>query len=215
MFTGIVERVSKVKSVSKNSQGIRITVEFEKQDDSIKIGDSVAVNGVCLTVTTIEQSLLTFDVMNESLNHTNLLGLSNQSYVNLERAMAVNSRFGGHYVSGHIDFSTRVMKVVNDGFARRISFKLPTEYQKYCVTKGSICIDGISLTLARVTDNEFEVAIIPHTQANTNFKKWTSGELVNVEVDIIGKYLEKMNNLNNQHQATRVTDSLLIENGFR
>lgn len=215
MFTGIVERASRIKTVEKNDQGMKIIVEFKDAEGSILVGDSIAVNGVCLTVTQIDGARLTFDVMNESLSNTNLSGLSNHSLINLERAMTATSRFGGHYVSGHIDFSTTILKIVNDGFAKRITFELPTPFQKYCVVKGSICIDGISLTLAAVTSDQFEVAIIPHTQDNTNFNEWCKGDVVNVEVDIVGKYIEKMMKLNNQQSATNITKSMLIENGFR
>lgn len=214
MFTGIVERVTKVKALERNSQGTKIKVEFIDAGDSINPGDSIAVNGVCLTVTNINDSVLTFDVMNESLKHTNLVELTNNSFVNLERAMMANARFGGHYVSGHIDFCTTVLKVTNDGFAKRINLSLPSEFQRYCIPKGSICIDGISLTLTKVEVNQFEVSIIPHTQGNTNLEMWTVGDIVNIEVDVVGKYIEKMIEAKNEGIPSRITNSFLSENGF-
>lgn len=214
MFTGIVERVSKVDSIQRNSQGMRIKVEFNSSDERINRGDSIAVNGVCLTVTEIDGAVLTFDVMNQSLANTNLIELTNQSIVNLERAMAANGRFGGHYVSGHIDFCTKLLTVTDDGFAKRLTFKLAPGYQKYCISKGSICIDGISLTLTKVYEDHAEVAIIPHTQTATNLRNLQVGSLVNVEVDMVGKYLERLISSNDERITSRISSSFLSENGF-
>ncbi len=214
MFTGIVESVSKVTAINRTDQGMEVKVGFPGSAGTIKAGDSVAVNGVCLTATLIEGEVLTFDVMNESLSHTNLTKLTNQSYLNLERAMAVNSRFGGHYVSGHVDFSTTIKRIVNDGFAKRITLSLPNNYRRYCVHKGSICIDGISLTIASVNSNTFEVSIIPHTLGNTNLGQWKAGDVVNIEVDVIGKYVEQMLGHLESDSTTKITNSFLSENGF-
>ena len=192
MFTGIVEEVGTVTAVmhSGSSSGIRIRAAAVL--DGTKTGDSIAVNGVCLTVTQLGADWFEADVMNETLQRSSLGMLRTGSPVNLERAMAANGRFGGHIVSGHIDGTGTITRMKQDGIAVRITVAAPPEILRLIVEKGSVAIDGISLTVAEVTDRDFGVPIIPHTSKNTVLLDKRAGDPVNLENDIIGKYIAKL-----------------------
>lgn len=188
MFTGIIEEKGTVKSVS----GGQIEIACRKILEGTKIGDSICVNGVCLTVTSLSSSGFSADVMNETLSRSNLGFLKKGSSVNLERAMSANGRFGGHFVSGHIDGTGTILKMKNDGNAVWIYISCSSEILNLIVEKGSIAIDGISLTVASVSEKDFSVSVIPHTRSETNLLSKKEGDTVNLENDIIGKYVERL-----------------------
>lgn len=194
MFTGIIEEVGTVKSIQKGAVSSFIQINADTVLNDAHIGDSIAVNGVCLTVTDLTGNSFQADVMNETLSRSSLGSLKNGSPVNLERAMSAQGRFGGHIVSGHIDGTGVISSVKQDGIALWYTINTDSEILRYIVEKGSIAIDGISLTVAKVTANDFSVSIIPHTAAQTVLNSKKTGDTVNLENDIIGKYVEKFLN---------------------
>lgn len=204
MFTGLIEKTSKVEEISITSIGAKIV--FSADFDDVKTGDSIAVNGACLSITEIKGNKFSADIMKETLNLTNLKFLKKGDIVNLERAMGVNSRFQGHIVSGHIDTTATVKNIIEDGFAKRISFNCNTDL---IVKKGSIAINGVSLTVTYVTNNDFEVSLIPETIKNTNLSALKIGDVVNIEYDILGKYIQKFT-----QPKREITLEFLKENGF-
>ncbi len=191
MFTGIIEEIGKVKAIVRHANSIMLTIAVKKILDDIHIGDSICTNGVCLTVTTFDEGSYTADVMPETMSRTNFKDLRINDLVNCERAMPANGRFGGHIVSGHIDGTGVISKMSRDDKAIRIKIETRPEILKYIVEKGSITIDGISLTVTEVSNWDFGVSIIEHTQDVTTLTKKKVGETVNLENDIIGKYIEK------------------------
>lgn len=213
MFTGIIEEVGTVKTVQHSGNSSFIRIEAKKILEDVRLGDSIAVNGVCLTVTHFDSTTFQADVMNETLSRSSLGALRNGSPVNLERAMAADGRFGGHIVSGHIDGTGTIADISNDGIAVWYTVSAPPEILRYIVEKGSIAIDGISLTVAKITDSTFSVSIIPHTASHTVLGTKKVGDTVNLENDIIGKYVEK---LIRPAEAPKNSLSLklLAENGF-
>ncbi len=192
MFTGIVEEIGKVQNVKKNVKSFVLTIEGNKIFEDINIGDSISVNGVCLTVTTFTNNAFTADVMYETMSRSSLGQLKNGSHVNLERAMTAKGRFGGHIVSGHIDGTGKIIKIEKDDNAIWYTIAVKDNLMKYIVEKGSIAIDGISLTIAKVTVDNFSVSIIPHTVQETILSHRSVGDIVNIENDVIGKYVEKL-----------------------
>ena len=192
MFTGIIEELGRVKSLKRNSRESRLVIGAKKILSDVHIGDSIAVNGVCLTVVSFTESEFTVDVMNETFLRSSLGNLRPGQEVNLERAMAANGRFGGHIVSGHIDGTGRVKAVFQDGNAVWYEITAGTELLEGIVMKGSVAIDGISLTVSRVTTSSFAVSIIPHTLEATALKDRRPGGLVNIETDVLGKYIRKL-----------------------
>lgn len=203
MFTGIVEESGKIQSITSN----KITVECKTILEGTKLGDSIAVNGVCLTVTDLTSGTFTADISPETFRI--IAPLKSGGYVNLERAMPASGRFGGHIVSGHVDGKGKFLGVNK---SNEFEFELPTELSKYVIKKGSITINGISLTIAEAGVNEITLAIIPHTLENTNLKFLKSGDFVNIEVDMLAKYVEKF--LSTVDNKSDVTMDLLQENGF-
>ena len=215
MFTGIVEEIGKIAGIQKGAKSAVLTIQAEKVLEDVHIGDSIAVNGVCLTVTSFEKNTYTADVMNETLQRSSLGSLSVGSSVNLEQAMAANGRFGGHIVSGHIDGTGTITQVKRDDNAIWYTIMAEASLMKYIVEKGSITIDGISLTVATVSDTDFQVSIIPHTQANTVLSDRKTGDVVNLETDIIGKYVEKLlQPQKTPEKESKITLEFLAENGF-
>ncbi|WP_461828818.1 riboflavin synthase [Aquifex sp.] len=187
MFTGLVEEVGKVISLKKSPEGAVLTVETSLGD--INIGDSVAVNGACLTVVEIKQNKVSFELSPETLERTNLGLLKTGDFVNLERALRVGDRLGGHIVQGHVDFTARITSFKNLGKHRELIIEIPHGWEKYFVEKGSVALDGISLTVNTVQGNKISINIIPHTYQHTNLKYKKVGDLLNVETDVIGKYV--------------------------
>ena len=192
MFTGIIEEIGMVVAISKGAKSSKLTIKGNVIFEDMHIGDSIAVNGVCLTVTAKTGNTFTADVMAETLRRSSLGNLNIGSYVNLERAMAANGRFGGHIVSGHIDGTGVIESFVKEDNAVWVTVKTPAKLLKYIIEKGSIAIDGISLTVAYVDDRCFKVSLIPHTGANTTLLDKRVGDIVNLENDVVGKYVEKL-----------------------
>lgn len=215
MFTGIIEEVGTVKAVQKGSSSSFIKIQADKIFSDMHIGDSIAVNGVCLTVTDFGGNIFRADVMNETLIRSSLGALKNGSPVNLERAMATDGRFGGHIVSGHIDGTGTISDIKNDGIAVWYTISAPLEIMRYIVEKGSVAIDGISLTVAAVTDSSFSVSIIPHTAEQTILSTKKVGDVVNLENDLVGKYIEKlMKPQSDAKKQSGVTRDFLNKYGF-
>ena len=196
MFTGIIEEIGTVESVRKGGGSFRLTVRCSKVlgsgDHPTAIGDSIAVNGICLTVTDLTDVTFTADVMPETLNRTSLSGVRSGTEVDLERAMPAYGRFGGHIVSGHIDGTGKITNIQKSGNAVWYTIAAEKDIMSLIVEKGSIAIDGISLTVASVSDSVFSVSIIPHTIEETTLPNRRIGSTVNLETDIIGKYVRKM-----------------------
>lgn len=199
MFTGIVEETGTIISAGNG----KICIAAKKVLNGTKIGDSIAINGVCLTVTSMESGTFTADVMNETLSRSNLGLLKKGSRVNLEWAMAADGRFGGHFVSGHIDGTGTILKMQNDGNAVWVYISAPTTILNLIIEKGSVAIDGISLTVAKVSEKEFAVSVIPHTGEETTLLNKKAGDIVNLENDIIGKYVQKLMKCGNSEQAEK------------
>ena len=192
MFTGLVEEVGKVREIKKSSKGAKLKVECKNVLEGTKIGDSIAVNGVCLTVVELGENYLSFDISYETLRRSSLSLIKPGSPVNLERALKLGDRLGGHILQGHVDTTTKITAIKREGEGYTFTFKLPKAYTHLVVEKGSIGIDGISLTIADIFPDSFTVAVIPHTFEKTNLKFKKPGDAVNLEFDIIGKYVEKM-----------------------
>ena len=192
MFTGIIEEIGTVKKISLGGKSGSLEIGAKKVLEGTAVGDSIAVNGVCLTVTGMNSSSFTADVMAETVRRSSLGSLSVGSGVNLERAMAANGRFGGHIVSGHIDGTGTISRLVREEIAVWVHVKTSAEILRLMVEKGSIAIDGISLTVALVNETEFAVSVIPHTAEETTLLSKKVGDTVNLENDIVGKYVEKL-----------------------
>jgi riboflavin synthase len=192
MFTGLIEEVGKVRRIGATDCGMRLEVAAPKIAADLSEGDSVAVNGCCLTATKIQNGNLTFDLLEETLARTNLRILRSESPVNLERALAAASRLGGHFVQGHIDATARVLSSFARGADLRIEVELPAGFARYTASRGSVALNGVSLTIAELLPASFAVWIIPHTRRQTNFESLQSEDIVNVEFDIIAKYVERM-----------------------
>lgn len=191
MFTGIIEEKGRIVSIRRGMKSSVLQIAGSRIFGDLKIGDSVAVNGVCLTVTSMANGSFTADVMSETLNRSSLGELKVNSAVNLERAMAADGRFGGHIVSGHIDGTGTISKIERDDNAVWYTIKAPEKLMRYIVEKGSIAIDGISLTVAKTSRETFSVSIIPHTIQETILDTKGVGSIVNLENDIVGKYIER------------------------
>jgi riboflavin synthase len=192
MFTGLVEETGELLALERSAAGARLTLRAPTITRDMRLGDSVAVNGCCLTVTAHEGGMLAFDLLDESLARTNLGALAPGAPVNLERALSAQARLGGHFVQGHIDTTSRVLAFEQVKADYRLEIELPREYARYVAFKGSIAIDGISLTVAEVRDESFSVWIIPHTRAVTNLRAKQAGDLVNLEFDLLAKYVERI-----------------------
>jgi riboflavin synthase len=192
MFTGIIEEVGEIAAIKRGAKSCELLIKGNVIFSDLKIGDSVAVNGVCLTATTINGDTFSADVMAETMRRSGLGKLQKGSKVNLERAMAADGRFGGHIVSGHIDGMGFVQSLVREDNAVWVTITADDMIMRYIVEKGSIAIDGISLTVAKVFKDAFSVSIIPHTGSETTLLTRKSGDRVNLECDIIGKYVEKL-----------------------
>lgn len=221
MFTGIIEEIGTVKNIQKGSKNACVEIGASHIMDDVRVGDSIAVNGVCLTATSVSDKGFTADVMAETLRRSSLGSLVKGSKVNLERAMLAGGRFGGHIVSGHIDGTGVISDLTKEGNAIWVSIKADSSILKLIIEKGSIAIDGISLTVAYVDNDIFKVSIIPHTQDETTLTSKKVGDIVNLENDVVGKYVEKLlrfgstaeedNKTKNKQDLTMDT---LISNGF-
>lgn len=215
MFTGIVEEIGTIKEVKQGKHSAVLTIGAERVLNGTKMGDSIAVNGVCLTVAALLPGAFAADVMHETLDRSALGGLSSGRRVNLERAMPVNGRFGGHIVAGHIDGTGKIVRIQKDDTAVWFTIQAKPEVMRYIVEKGSVTVDGISLTVAKSAKEAFSISAIPHTVKQTALQERKEGDMVNLETDMIGKYVEKLLSSDMQQQKERkVTMDFLANCGF-
>lgn len=212
MFTGIIEEIGHIKSIKHGGRSVVLEIGASRVLEATQVGDSIATNGVCLTVTAMGNGFFSADVMPETMRRTNLGELRPGDRVNLERALSLNSRLGGHLVAGHIDGTGRITGRVQDENAIWITIAAAPEILRYVIEKGSICIDGISLTVAYVDESVFKVSIIPHTQEETTLTAKRIGETVNLENDMIAKYVEKL--MGEKKEGKGLSLEFLQENGF-
>lgn len=216
MFTGIIESTCTIGDIQPKGNDIRLFISTGKMNlTDVKIGDSIAVNGVCLTATSLTGSGFWADVSRESLKLTSLAQLSSGSEVNLEKALTLQTRLGGHLVSGHVDGLGEIIEQYDEGRSTRYWLKAPDDLAKYISAKGSICIDGTSLTVNEVDGSKFKINIVPHTVQETIIKHYHVGTHVNLEVDVIARYLERL--LQGESASTKtsgITEAFLAENGF-
>ncbi|MBF0470831.1 MAG: riboflavin synthase [Gammaproteobacteria bacterium] len=217
MFTGIIEAVGSITTVTATGPDLRLTIEAGELDlDDVRLGDSIAVNGVCLTVTHLTTSAFSCDVSRESLLHTTHRHLKAGARVNLEKALTLQSRLGGHLVSGHVDGIGEVISSQQSGFSLQLKIAAPPELSRYIAAKGSITIDGVSLTVTDIEGSNFQLNIIPHTLAGTTLEQIQPGREVNLEVDLLARYVERLltgSKTPPSHHA-KITPSLLAENGY-
>ena len=192
MFTGLIEEVGTVIALRPNESTRRLEISAPSLAGRVRLGDSVAVNGCCLTATANDNARLGFDLLQESLDRTNLKDLRPESRVNLELALAAGAPLGGHFVQGHVDCPAAILALEQRGADLRLEIELPTEFATYVAGKGSIAVNGISLTVAEVLPASFSVWIIPHTRSQTNLSTVKQGDLLNLEFDILAKYVERM-----------------------
>jgi riboflavin synthase len=215
MFTGLVEEIGRVESVTKSAKSARITLKAKKVLEGVRLGDSICTNGVCLTVTSFDSGRFSVDVMAETMRRSNLRNLSPGDEVNLERALSVGDRLGGHMVSGHIDGLGTIESYEQEDNAVWITISASPDILRYIVQKGSIAIDGVSLTVAYVDDSVFKVSIIPHTKDMTTLLRKKAKDEVNLECDMVGKYIEKFLGSKEQVPVKKGIDlNFLSENGF-
>ena len=215
MFTGLVEEIGMVQAATKAAKSAKITIKADKVLEGARLGDSISTNGVCLTVTEISSNSFSVDVMAETMRKSNLNLVSSGDKVNLERALRLGDRLGGHLVSGHIDGMGTITNYEKEENAVWVTIGADSELLRYIVQKGSIAIDGISLTVAYVDEAVFKVSIIPHTKEVTTLLRKKVGDIVNLECDVIGKYVEKLLQPKEQTSAKKSMDmDFLRENGF-
>ncbi len=211
MFTGIIEEVGTIRRVQKGRSSAVLEIEARVVLEGLRVGDSIAVNGVCLTVTSFDRKGFSADVMHETLNRSSLAGMSGGSRVNLERAMRADGRFGGHIVAGHVDGTGTIAEIRKDDTAVWYRIRAGDSILRYVVEKGSAAVDGISLTVAAVTERDFSVSVIPHTASETTLGERRTGDMVNLETDIIGKYVERFLSRSPESGITR---EFLSQYGF-
>ena len=213
MFTGIVEAALPVRSVEDVDGVRRVHVDLSplKDSASLKLGDSVAINGCCLTIARIEGADAAFEAIPETLGLTNLGDLANGSTINVERALMAGARFDGHFVQGHVDQVAKVGGIRENGGEWRVRVECGRKFADQCIAKGSVCVDGISLTIAELEDDSFVIAIIPHTRQVTNIRGWKVGTRVNLEADLIGKYVRRQLQ---KDTTSSIDEDLLRRAGF-
>lgn len=217
MFTGIIEGVGTVRATRKKAHGAEIEIGCDFDLERTNIGESVSVNGCCLTITSRLGKAFWADISAETLSVSTLGKLKKGDPVNLERALKVGARLGGHIVQGHVDGVCTVLGVNKGDDSVEVTFAIPQDLSRYIVAKGSVAIDGVSLTVTRCYDNKFSVSVIPHTQLKTTFTELKAGDEVNLEVDILGKYVEKLRFLDSaqyQEKDSKITEEFLKKHGF-
>lgn len=215
MFTGIIEEIGIIKNIVNSQKQLELEISANIVTDKTKIGDSICTNGVCLTVTDINTDSFSAFVMPQTYKNTSLSSLSINSKVNLERALTLETRLGGHIVSGHIDTVGYISKIEKEEDAILISISTKREYFKYMINKGSVAIDGISLTIANIQSHTFTVSLIPQTQNDTTLSSKKIGDIVNLEFDMFGKYIENLiNRGNKQEEKKQITSEFLLANGY-
>lgn len=213
MFTGIVEEIGRIIGIEKKSESMVLTIEGEKVLENTAIGDSIATNGICLTVTSLGENSFTADVMPETVYRTSLENLSSGTEVNLERALTLNKPLGGHMVQGHIDGTGTLSSTEEKGNSLLMTIGAKPSLLKYIVEKGSVTLDGTSLTVVAVTENDFTVSLIPQTLEDTILYKKKNGDIINIECDILGKYVEKLLSFQ-ETKEERITEEFLGKYGF-
>lgn len=214
MFTGLISEVGEIVKIEKGKHSAKLTIRANNLLNDIRLGDSIAVNGVCLTVTTYNKNNFTVDVMPETMSMTNIKYLQNKHSVNLEPALRVGDRFGGHIVTGHIDGTGTIKSLLKDDNATRVTINISKDLGKYILYKGSVAVDGISLTVADISADSFQVSIIPLTSIDTTILEKKIGDTVNIECDVIGKYVESMLHENTDDSQPKLNKDFLRSNGF-
>jgi len=216
MFTGIIEGVGTVRTVKKKGDGLELEISCEFDLERSNVGDSISVNGCCLTVTSRLGKSFWADVSPETMTVSTLGGIKEGDPVNLERALQLGDRLGGHIVQGHVDGIGQIVDIKEHSGSMEYRIEIPAQLSKYIVEKGSVAVDGVSLTVNRCENNQFSVTVIPHTKLKTTFSKLKRGERVNLEVDIIGKYVEKLTFLDSDEyrKESKITEEFLKKHGF-
>lgn len=214
MFTGIVEEQGTIEKITHVKHTLRLTISALKVMDDIALGDSIAINGVCLTVTDFTRQTFTMDVMPETFNATSLSTLKQRSLVNLERAMHASGRFGGHFVTGHVDGTGQILAKTTTENALVIQISVPTNVSRFLLDKGSIAVDGVSLTVFGLSKDMVTVSIIPHTAEETVLGSKGVGEIVNIEADMLAKYLYSFINKQEEKSTSKLSEQFLREQGF-
>ncbi len=216
MFTGIIEGTGRVKTIHQKEEGLQLEIAVDFNLEQTNVGESISVNGCCLTITSRLGDTFWADVSLETVAKTTLADLKEGSAVNLERPLKMGERIGGHLVQGHVDGVGVVEAIIDLGESKRLEICAPENLIRYIVEKGSIAIDGVSLTVNKAEGKHFSVMIIPHTQAKTTFQGLQKGTPVNLEVDIIGKYVEKLTHLDSEEyqKGTKITEEFLKKHGF-
>ena len=216
MFTGLIQDLGKIQSLERRGEGVFLTVTTGLALNEVKIGDSIAVDGVCLTVVRLSGRAFTAEVSPETLNRTTLVKAAAGRPVNLEKSLRVSDFLGGHLVSGHVDGTGEVIRVLVEGNAWRYRFRAPREISRFLIEKGSVAVDGISLTVAEIAEPEFAVAVIPHTAQTTTLGIKKAGDPVNLEIDPIAKYVEKFLHQSERPaaQSSRLDAGFLAQHGF-
>src|SRR6056297_1411602 len=216
MFTGIIQKMGRVKQINNQGESYKLTVTVDDFLDTVSIGDSIATNGVCLTVTRKSNNEFTADVMPTTYRKSTFSDLNIGSLVNLEKSMRITDGFDGHIVTGHIDSIGKITKIKQDYNAILIRIEPPQETLKYFIPEGSVAIDGISLTIAELREKDFTVSIIPHTREWTTLKEKSVGSSVNIEGDVLGKYVERLMQFNNKESSKKssISKNFLKDNGF-
>lgn len=211
IFTGLVDEMGKVKSIKNKEQGLEIEIQAEKIIKNLKIGDSIATNGVCLTVTGCNENLFRADVMYETIDRSNLKNLKTGDNVNLEKSLTLSTPLGGHLVTGDVDCESKIISIIPKGIAKYYKFSIDKKYIKYIVEKGRITIDGASLTVIDIDNESFSVSLIPRTLENITLGNKRAGDIVNIETDLFAKYVEKI--LKGEKEEG-ITFEFLNKNGF-
>lgn len=220
MFTGIIEAVGRIKAIKASGNGARLEIDTASLDMSdVKLGDSIATNGVCLTVISFDKTHFSADVSSETLERTELGSYGVGQAVNLEKAMLPTTRFGGHMVSGHVDAVVEILAIENRGNSIDYWLQMPAELAPYIAEKGSITIDGVSLTVNGLSDDKFRLTIVPHTTAQTIISQYKTGSRVNIEVDLIARYIERLllkqtATQSESKASSGITEALLMRSGF-
>lgn len=214
MFTGIVEELGSVREITRKESTLELTLQAEKVTQGIKLGDSISVNGVCLTVTHQLNNRFSMDVMPETFHHTSLKMLQSQSTVNLERALHANGRFGGHFVTGHVDGIGTILKKTAEENAIAIEISVPKYVKKFLMLKGSVAVDGVSLTVFGTSTDTLKISIIPHTANETVLGSKAAGDVVNLEADMLAKYLYGFVYPKEAEAVSNISKQFLSDNGF-
>jgi len=216
MFTGLIQDIGKIQSIERKGGGVSLAIVTQLDPEAVKIGDSISVDGVCLTVVRVSGRTFTVEVSPETLKRTTLVNATTGQPVNLEMALKLSDPLGGHLVAGHVDGTGEIEEISTEGNSLRYRFRIPLEIGRYLIEKGSVAVDGISLTVAECHDQEFSISVIPHTAERTTLGKKKAGDKVNLENDLIAKYVEKFVRQAGApiQQSTRINAAFLAEHGF-